>query len=132
MISECLAARPAQTDAGERHPPRETADWKETLEDWIHNGEVAYQSQAEIAARLGMSVRQLQRRYRDAYGQTMTQDLRRRQLVRAAHLLQDRNVTVEAAAEMAGYRSAANFATAFRRQFGVPPSQRPVIDNSAV
>ncbi|NHH85178.1 AraC family transcriptional regulator [Cobetia sp. MB87] len=127
VISECLAARPTQTDDTTRHPPQETADWKETLEDWIHNGEVAYLSQAEIAARLGMSVRQLQRRYRDAYGQTMTQDLRRRQLIRAAHLLQDRKLTVEAAAEMAGYRSAANFATAFRRQFGVPPSQRPVV-----
>ncbi|WP_417286124.1 helix-turn-helix transcriptional regulator [Cobetia marina] len=127
VISECLAARPPQADDSAQRRLQGTSEWQARLEDWISSGEVAYLSQAEIAARLGMSVRQLQRRYRDAYGQTMARDLRRRQLLRAAHLLQDRNVTVEAAAEMAGYRSAANFATAFRRQFGVPPSQRPVV-----
>ncbi|KGA01561.1 hypothetical protein KP05_12300 [Cobetia amphilecti] len=124
VISECLAAtaalsHPASQGRGEQ--------WQEKLEDWIHSGEAAYLSQPEMAARLGMSVRQLQRRYREAYGSAIARDLRRRQLMRAAHLLQDRNVTVESAAALAGYRSAANFATAFRRQFGVPPSQRPVV-----
>ena len=124
VISECLAA-----SASLSHPTPEGLGehWAARLKDWIHSGEAAYLSQAEMAARLGMSVRQLQRRYRDAYGQTLAQDLRRRQLTRVAHLLQDRKLTIEAAAELAGYRSAANFATAFRRQFGVPPSQRPVV-----
>lgn len=122
-ISECLASIASPLDTASRRGE----DWQTRLDSWIHSGEAAYLSQAEMAAQLGMSLRQLQRRYRDTYGSSLARDLRVRQLTRAAHLLMDRSVTVEAAAELAGYRSAANFATAFRRQFDLSPRQREQI-----
>ncbi|MFD2265101.1 helix-turn-helix transcriptional regulator [Lacibacterium aquatile] len=75
----------------------------------------------EIARVAGMSISVMQRLFRSAYGTSVFDYVRRRSIERARDaLLQDR-VTVTEAAFIAGYNSPANFATAFKRQFGVSP-----------
>lgn len=77
-------------------------------------------SLADIALELGLHENTLQRRFREAHGCTVFDYLRRRRLDQAhAALLEGASVTEAALA--AGYGNPGNFATAFKRLFGVSP-----------
>ncbi|WPZ33732.1 AraC family transcriptional regulator [Thalassobaculum sp. OXR-137] len=77
----------------------------------------------DIAAQTGMSVSTLQRVFRDCYGQTVMEFARVRRLEMARDLLDREGLSVGDVAQRVGYSSPANFATAFHREFGYPPSQ---------
>jgi AraC-like DNA-binding protein len=76
---------------------------------------------ADIALELGLHENTLQRRFREAHGCTVFDYLRRRRLDRARTALRE-GATVTDAALAAGYGNPANFATAFKRLFGLSPS----------
>jgi AraC-like DNA-binding protein len=63
----------------------------------------------------------LQRQFRAVFGTTVFDYLRECRLLRARRALEHGGVTVGQAALAAGYTSAANFATAYRRRFGHVP-----------
>lgn len=76
---------------------------------------------AALAGELAIGVSALQRLFRVSQGCSVYEYIRDRRLDQARALLeQGRSVT--AAAEAAGYSSPANFATAFRRKFGMTPT----------
>ncbi|MFG1297284.1 AraC family transcriptional regulator [Xanthobacter variabilis] len=75
----------------------------------------------EIAREAGMSINSLQRAFRGAFGSTVFEYVRRRKLEMARDGLAAEGLTVAQAAFVAGYGSAANFSTAFKRAFGVSP-----------
>ncbi|AZT85686.1 AraC family transcriptional regulator [Marinobacter sp. NP-4(2019)] len=77
-------------------------------------------SLSDLAERAAMSPSSLRHKFRQLYGQTVFEYLRSRRLVLAKRCLEE-GCTVQQAAHRAGYRHATNFATAFRRQFGVSP-----------
>lgn len=77
----------------------------------------------DIARATGMSVSTLQRVFRACYGISVMEFLRLRRLERARDRLELEGLRVAEAARLAGYNSPANFATAFQRVFGYPPSQ---------
>lgn len=79
-------------------------------------------SVAAIADRVGMGAASLQRLFRSGYGCSVYEYVRGRRLD-AARTMLERGETVSRAARYAGYGSAANFATAFRRRFGLTPRQ---------
>lgn len=79
-------------------------------------------SVADIAEDLGIGIAALQRLFRAAYNCSVIEYARTRRLETARAILEQGN-SVAAAAEAAGYSSAANFATAFRRRFGITPSR---------
>ncbi|CAB3636079.1 AraC family transcriptional regulator [Achromobacter aegrifaciens] len=93
------------------------------LREWIDQGGADALPLAEIAARACVSVNTLQRHFRAMWGTTVAQYLREGRLSRARLALERDGISVAQAACIAGYGSAANFATAFRRRFGVPPGQ---------
>ena len=74
-----------------------------------------------IASHAGLSVSTLQRQFRAVHGTTVFEYTRDRKLQRARHALEADGISVAQAAFIAGYASAANFATAFKRQFGLTP-----------
>ena len=86
-----------------------------SLDDGLHLPDIAEQT--------GMSVSTLQRVFRDCYGQTVMEFARVRRLEMARELLDREGLSVGDVAQRAGYSSPANFATAFHREFGYPPSQ---------
>ncbi|BES73164.1 AraC family transcriptional regulator [Marinobacter nanhaiticus D15-8W] len=88
----------------------------------IDSGQARKSTQAELARQLGMSLSNLQRRFRDQCGEALGHYLRRHALGVAREALVRERVSVEIAAELAGYTSASNFTTAFRREFGITPS----------
>ena len=77
-----------------------------------------------IAREAGVSVSGLQRLFRAAYGESVVGHVRRRRLEAARERLQRGERTIQQAAMEAGYTSAANFSTAFKRQFGFSPGSK--------
>lgn len=76
----------------------------------------------EIARRLASSRRQLQRAFAEAGETTFRSYLQRVRMTRAADLLRERGLPVNRVAAAVGYRQPAQFAKAFRRHHGRPPS----------
>lgn len=76
-----------------------------------------------IANELGTNINTLQRNFRTMMGTTIFEYYRCQKLMEARSALENNSVNVLGAALLAGYNSAANFSTAFRRQFGVSPNQ---------
>ncbi|NTX29371.1 helix-turn-helix transcriptional regulator [Burkholderia pyrrocinia] len=76
----------------------------------------------DIARHTGMSANAMQRQFRAAYGTTVFDFVREHHLQRARLALERDAVSVKQAAALAGYTSAANFATAYKRRFGVTPT----------
>jgi len=76
---------------------------------------------SDIAAYGKISPNTLQRLFQSAYGMTVFDYFRGRKLDRARLSLERDGISVTEAAFLAGYSSSANFATAFKRRFGVSP-----------
>ena len=77
----------------------------------------------DIARYAGLNDNSLQKQFRALYGTTVFDFIRQTRLQRARQALGHDGLTVGQAALVAGYTSAANFATAYRRCFGISPKQ---------
>lgn len=75
-----------------------------------------------LSKKLFVSRRQLQRAFTEA-GTSMQESLHAVRMERASNLLLDSSLPVAEIARNVGYRHSAQFAKAFRRYHGVPPSQ---------
>ena len=76
-----------------------------------------------IAKEVGTNTNTLQRHFKSTMGMTVFEYLRCRNLTAAKSALENNQVNVLEAALLAGYNGAANFSTAFKKQFGVTPNQ---------
>jgi AraC-like DNA-binding protein len=76
---------------------------------------------AELARHAGLSRRSFHQHFAALYGRSPADYLRTRRLEVAREALIYQDMSVTEAAYFVGYASPANFATAFRRHFGVPP-----------
>lgn len=77
----------------------------------------------EIARHVGISASSLQRLFKKGRGCSVFDHVRQRRMEKALKALQTSSIPIAQAAHIAGYSSPANFATAFRKMFGVVPSQ---------
>ncbi|OCW57386.1 helix-turn-helix transcriptional regulator [Hoeflea olei] len=77
----------------------------------------------QVARESGVSVSTMQRLFRAGHAMSVGEYLRKRGLKLARRLLETENVSVAEAAYLAGYNSPTNFATAFKREFGVTPRE---------
>lgn len=75
----------------------------------------------DMARQMGMNANTMQRQFRTAYGTTIFDFLRENSLQRARLALERDALSIKQAAALAGYTSPANFATAYKRRFGVTP-----------
>ncbi|AHL73818.1 AraC family transcriptional regulator [Stutzerimonas stutzeri] len=89
----------------------------------LDSGEADTWTLDHIAREMGVNATTLQRQFRLFKGMTVFEYQRSRRLHRAREALEREGATVTEAAWGAGYNSAANFATAFKRQFGINPRQ---------
>jgi len=77
-----------------------------------------------IAEELGMSVRQLHRKFNGLLDAGPGEYIREYKLKKAAHVLAcDKNITISELAFNVGFKHATNFASAFKKQFGVSPTE---------
>lgn len=89
--------------------------------DFIEAGLGTEMTVKTIADEVGVGVGTLQRLFKDVYDCSVHKYLQDRRLD-AARTLIENGGSVASAAAFAGYTSSANFATAFRRRFGITPS----------
>ena len=75
-----------------------------------------------VARRIATSRRQLQRAFAEAGGTSFREHLAEVRMRRAEELLRDGATPVREVAARVGYRQPAQFAKAFRRRHGAPPS----------
>lgn len=76
---------------------------------------------SELARNMGLSASALQRHFRQIYGSSIDEYRRTQRLEHAHALLRQTGCSVLEVAHASGYTSAANFATAFKRHFGISP-----------
>jgi AraC family transcriptional regulator, regulatory protein of adaptative response / methylphosphotriester-DNA alkyltransferase methyltransferase len=79
-------------------------------------------SLTSVAHEIATSRRQLQRSFSETGGTSFRRELQRVRMARAAELLHEGRLSVQEVAAAVGYRQAAQFAKAFRRSYGAPPS----------
>jgi len=77
----------------------------------------------DLAKQAGMSVRNFQRRFREAVGVTPFQRLLEIRVGRAKALLRDPDLSVTEVAFMAGFQDSNYFCRQFRRLEGVTPTR---------
>ncbi|SFT33198.1 helix-turn-helix transcriptional regulator [Halomonas saccharevitans] len=107
--------------------PRQATRERERLarvRDTLHRNPAAEHRLADLAELAAMSPASLRRKFQAAYGRSVF-DYRRECRLALAHGYLARGFSVQQAAHFSGYRHASNFATAFRRRFGYPPSSLP-------
>jgi len=79
-------------------------------------------SLASVSGIIATSPRQLQRAFAETGGTSFRRELQRVRMERAALLLRTGSMPVARVASAVGYRQPAQFAKAFRRHHGRPPS----------
>ena len=90
---------------------------------WIEANVAAQITVAELATRLGVSVRTLDRRFRQASGASPRAFWQQRRVRLAKELLEKTNLTIGEIAYRVGYLDAGHFSRLFERELSVPPSQ---------
>lgn len=121
MVTEVLAAVADDSVAGRRMPAPRDCRRAQAVRDFLEANLDRSFSLGTIARELGLSVTALQRHFRAIHGTTVFDYLRDRKMERARQALEAEGATVAEAAYRAGYASAANFATAFKRRYGISP-----------
>jgi AraC-like DNA-binding protein len=77
----------------------------------------------ELARQVGVSNRTLHRGFQTLFNTTVVGYLTQRRLEQAEQLLRQGNLKVAEVANLVGYEHLGHFAAAFKRQFGITPSQ---------
>jgi len=80
-------------------------------------------SQTELSQRVGVSDRTLQKGFKAVFGVTPFAYLTQHRMKRAEQLLHQSKRTVAEVANLVGYANPAQFAAAFKRQFGITPRE---------
>ena len=123
LVSEAFAAltRQAECDSLIRLKPFDRRRLR-LIEDFLAEHAHEVTSLEDLARIGGVSVSTLRRLFQAAYGMGVFEHLRRLRLERARLALERGEVAIAEAAFLAGYASPANFATAFKRRFGLTPT----------
>ncbi|QLF93562.1 helix-turn-helix transcriptional regulator [Pseudomonas sp. ABC1] len=95
----------------------------ERLRQFLDSGEADGLGLQRIAAHNGFNVIDMQRLFSQAQGTTVFAYMKERRMQMARRALLEDGLSVALAAEVAGFGNPANFATAFKRRFGVSPSK---------
>ena len=87
----------------------------------IHHGFAGELRMEEIAAKVGLSLSTLERRFKSALGRTPLDELRRLRVHQAKHLLEETKDPLRKVAQRCGFNSAARFSLVFRELTGTTP-----------
>ncbi|WP_414620421.1 helix-turn-helix transcriptional regulator [Calothrix sp. CCY 0018] len=77
----------------------------------------------ELAQMVGVSQTTLKRGFRELFGKTVFGYLTDKRMIQAETLLRQNNSSVAEVANLVGYSHLGHFATAFKRRYGITPSQ---------
>lgn len=122
-----LSVMPLEREGGQAQfivpvpPPTPRGSELEPLLRWMQENTSADLTLGDLAARSGMSVRSLNRHFREQTGTTPLQWLLRARVRRAQHLLESTDQPVETIAGQVGFGSPTAFRDRFKRVAGTSP-----------
>lgn len=122
IFAEALGALQAEENTQKEPDPIDQYFKAQEIREFIIEHIPDDLSLTTLSLSLGMSVANLQRIFKNAYGTTIKDFIRETRLVAARDAMEKDGLTIGQAAWLAGYSSPANFATAFKRVFGMSPS----------
>ncbi|KOU23332.1 AraC family transcriptional regulator [Streptomyces sp. WM6372] len=123
-----LSVMPLERDGGQaqfivhEHPPAPRGSTLEPLLRWMEDNARSELTLDEVAAQAGMSVRTLNRRFREQTGTSPLQWLHRARIRQAQYLLETTGHPVERIASQVGFGSPTAFRDRFRRITGTSPN----------
>ena len=120
-----LIETPRAWQAGFAIVPLKTEHNDETVsvaQEWLHQNFHRTFSLAEPARRVGMSMRNFVRRFKQATGDSPLNYLQKLRIAAAKRLLEADHRTVQEISDAVGYQDAAFFRNLFQRHTGVSPS----------
>ncbi|MGW6410311.1 GlxA family transcriptional regulator [Streptomyces vinaceus] len=123
-----LSVMPLERDGGQaqfivhEHPPAPRGSTLEPLLRWMEDNARRELTLDEVAAQAGMSVRTLNRRFREHTGTSPLQWLHRARVRQAQYLLETTGHPVERIASQVGFGSPTAFRDRFRRITGTSPN----------
>ncbi|MFF4391765.1 GlxA family transcriptional regulator [Streptomyces sp. NPDC001552] len=123
-----LSVMPLERDGGQaqfivhEHPPTPHGSALEPLLRWMEDNARRELTLDEVAAQAGMSVRTLNRRFREQTGTSPLQWLHRARIRQAQYLLETTGHPVERIASQVGFGSPTAFRDRFRRITGTSPN----------
>ena len=117
-----LAQSPIQPET-DTNLPRGQEKLIRHLRDHIVGDDLHNSSLQELAAEHGISVSFLQKSFKQVYGLPVYQYLKAYRLEKAAAALRNSKRSVTKVALDAGYTNPAKFSEAFRKHYGLPPSE---------
>lgn len=122
IVIEALQAIAGNDVPGERFTLRPRDHQRvRAIRDFLHANLDQAVSLDSLARDFGTSVNTLQRLFHAVHGTSVFEYLRAHKLERAREALERDGISIAEAAYLAGYGSASNFATAFKRRFGISP-----------
>jgi transcriptional regulator GlxA family with amidase domain len=121
-----MAVMPLERAGGQaqfivHEPPTPEGASLEPVIRWLEQNDSAALSLRQIARRAAMSIRTLNRRFREQTGTTPLQYLLAARVRRGQHLLETTDESVERIAAKIGFGSATTFRACFRRLVGTSP-----------
>lgn len=122
MRLSCLTLA-AQDDETDHKPSLTTARQCERVRTYLLANLSKPLTIEAIARDNAASVSSVQRHFKQHYGMTVFDFIRRKRLEAAREALEARGVTVAEAAWIAGYTSSSSFITAFKKTFGTCPGE---------
>lgn len=103
--------------------PRRDIDALETVREHMDHSPTDNHSLTALARIAGMSTSKLKRKFPELFGVSVFGYLRQVRLERAREALELRRCSIAQAAHFAGYQHASNFSAAFRKHYGISPSE---------
>lgn len=93
------------------------------VQEWLINHFQSNLLMSEVAARFGLSIRSLNRRFKQATGITPLSYLQALRLEHAKQLLKQSNLVIAEVADAVGYQDASYFAELFRKTNAITPNE---------
>lgn len=106
-------------DQNHQHPDEDIA----LVQTWLQQNSQKSVKLERLAAMLGVSTRQFNRRFKAVVGLTPMQYLQQLRCLQAKELLQNSNLRIDDIAELVGYGDASYFSRVYRQYSGQTPSE---------
>jgi AraC-like DNA-binding protein len=123
LMRLACAALVAQAEEIDHRPSLMSARQSERVRNYILANLSKNLTIEAIARESGASVSSVQRHFKQQFGMTVFEFIRRKRLEAARDALEGRGVTVAEAAWIAGYTSPSSFITAFKKTYGTCPGE---------
>ncbi len=122
-LIQAMARRPALTEVANLEPhERETCEMLRSLTHFVDQRMDQALRIDDLATHLAVSESNLRKLFRERFGVSLGNYLRRSRLTRSVQLIHRTDLSISEVARLCGFESVFSFSQAFRRAIGMPPS----------